>query len=175
MNPAQSLNAVKCALSNAEARDTGSRERGEGERPFVCATVGLRINDLKAVVALAESAAHLRQTAEALGIRFAPWHPTDPHRSDNVHAQQIKAELAAESALVEALQAELAAEKAAHLATMKKLESLAAAIDDAYGEAVQSVDEAEFTPGEFDWVDHKRILGRLVDVASLPAGLGVVR
>lgn len=50
----QSLNAVKAALQNAEARSEGSVARGQGEQPFVCATVGLRINDLKSVVSQCE-------------------------------------------------------------------------------------------------------------------------
>ncbi len=56
----------------------------------------------------------LCRIAEELGIRFAPWHPTDPERHDNVAATALKAELALESALVATLQDSLSAAQVAH-------------------------------------------------------------
>ncbi len=45
-------------------------------------------------------------------------------------------------------------------------DAIIALIQRLFDEAVRAVDEAEFTPGEFDLVDHKRLIGELLDAVK---------
>jgi hypothetical protein len=69
---------------------------------------------------------------------------------------------------INALQRQAAQAEIERLRLVADREAIVALIQRLFDEAVRAVDEAEFTPGEFDLVDHKRLLGELLDAVKQP-------